>query len=92
MECAWELHTPLYTLLALYIHVFPGSLTLVEMRAALWSARWMWMSLGVELDLPYKTLQVIEGHPVSQYSIGMYVHACTCNELLGTYIIMSYCM
>ena len=47
--------------IVLYLHVFPGSLTLREVRAALRSARDDWMSLGVALDLSYRTLEVIEG-------------------------------
>ncbi len=45
-------------------HVFPGSLTLREVRAALWSVRVRWFDLGLELGLPVGTLKVIEGHAV----------------------------
>ena len=48
-------------------HVFPGSLTLGEVRAALWGARAEWYYLGVVLGLPYRTLEVIEGHAVSSH-------------------------
>ena len=49
-------------------HVFPGSLTLGEVRAALWGARYEWIDLGLALGIPHSTIQVIEGHAVSQYS------------------------
>ncbi len=46
-------------------HVFPGSLTLGEARAALWDVRDRWHYLGSALGLPLGTLKVIEGHAVS---------------------------
>ena len=51
--------------IVLYLHVFPGSLTLGEVTAALWSARAKWMTLGQMLGLPLGILEVIEGHAVS---------------------------
>ncbi len=46
------------------LHVFPGSLTLGEVRAALWSACTKWFYLGIKLEIPYKALEVIEKHIV----------------------------
>ena len=46
-------------------HVFPGSLTLGEARAALLGVRAEWYWLGRVLGLPLGTLHVIEGHAVS---------------------------
>ena len=64
----------------LYLRVFPGSLTLVMMRTALWDSRSKWFDVGLELDLPYRTLQVIEGHTVSQhYLYGYVLYTCMCN-------------
>ncbi len=51
----------------------PGSLTLGEVRAASWGARAEWFNLGFMLSLPFGTLEVIEGHAVSQHSIWLYV-------------------
>ncbi len=48
-------------------HVFPGSLTLREVRTAMWGARAEWYNLGLALGLPMETLEVIKGHAVSQY-------------------------
>ncbi len=53
--------------------VFPESLTLREVRSALWNARVQWESLGVELGLPMETLQVIEGYSVSYSALYMAV-------------------
>ena len=55
--------------IVLYLHVFPGSLTLREVRAALRSVRGRWLNLGLVLGLLLETLQVIEGHAVSQHSL-----------------------
>ncbi len=49
-------------------HVFPGTLTLIEMRTAVWGVRTKWFNLGIALGLPMETLEVIEGHVVFQYS------------------------
>ena len=46
-------------------HVFPGSLTLGEVRAVLWDVRVNWFDLGLALGLPHRTIEVIEGHAVS---------------------------
>ena len=50
--------------IVLYLHVFPGSLTLGEVSAALWSVRDDWSMLGLELGL-HTAVMVIEGHAVS---------------------------
>ena len=52
----------LFITLCIVRHAFIGSLTLREMKTALWDARAKWMSLGNVLSLPIETLQVIEGH------------------------------
>ncbi len=41
--------------------MFPGSLTLSKVKAAVWDSRAKWYTLGIELGLPAKKLQVIEG-------------------------------
>ena len=46
-------------------NVFPGSLTLGEVSATLRSVRGLWYHLGLALNLPFETLEVIEGHAVS---------------------------
>ena len=52
--------------IVLYLHVFPGFLTLREVRVAVWSVPHVkWKVLGLALGLPYSTLEVIEGHAVS---------------------------
>ena len=48
----------------------PGFLTLGEVRAALRSAHADWFDLGIMLDLPFETLEVIEGHAVSSTLYG----------------------
>ncbi len=46
--------------------MFPGSpLILGEACVALYVARDKWFDMGVELGLPLRTLEVIEGHAVS---------------------------
>ncbi len=49
----------------LYLHVYPGSLILREVKGAFWSARDRWFHLGIALGLTDGTLEVIEGHAVS---------------------------
>ncbi len=55
-------------------NVFPGSYvyTLEEVRTALWSVRAEWYMLGIALGLPLGTLQVIEGHAISQVACTLY--------------------
>ncbi len=64
----------LFITLCIVRHAFIGSLTLREMKTALWDARAKWMSLGNVLSLPIETLQVIEGHacrlPSALYNYG----------------------
>ncbi|XP_064385940.1 uncharacterized protein LOC135334611 isoform X5 [Halichondria panicea] len=40
--------------------IHDGSLTLGEVRAALWGARYEWIDLGLALGIPHSTIQVIE--------------------------------
>ena len=64
LDCGYSFYTKPH-LHILYLLVYPGSLTLREVRGALWSARDRWYIMGYVLGLPRQTLQVIEGHAVS---------------------------
>ncbi len=44
--------------------MFPGSLTLRNVKVAVWDFRAKWYTLGIELGLPGEKLQVIEGRTV----------------------------